>query len=72
MIAIFIIGYLMLIFWLWILFITPRIWGDAETDWRCLPAPVKKQVRMPKSIEPDMDTVMMVLDHRAHMEERGM
>ena len=34
--------------------------------------PVYKKPQMPKTIEPDMDTVLSILAHRAHMEERGL
>ena len=38
-------------------------------DWLTIP---KVKARMPESIEPDMDTVLSILAHRAHMEERGL
>lgn len=66
------IGFLMLIWWMWIFFLAPRICGDIEIDWNPPPPPVKKaKPAMPVSIEPDMDTVLMVMNHRAHMEGRG-
>ena len=42
---------------------------DAEIEYDAKPPEPKPD--MPESLEPDWDTVQMVLDHRAHMERRG-